>query len=62
MFFTANGITAIQVDVLSSTGFVNDSMGLAGLNTGDKVSVGGLLFNSGGTPTMVAERVLLRTQ
>jgi uncharacterized protein DUF5666 len=62
MFFTGAGITAIQVDVLSSTEFINDSTGLAGLSTGNPVSVGGLLFNTSGTPTMVAERVRLRTQ
>jgi Domain of unknown function (DUF5666) len=62
MLFTGNGVTAIQVDVLPSTEFANDSTGLAGLGVGNKVSVGGLLFNTSGTPTMVAERVLLRTQ
>src|SRR5207247_4658548 len=61
MFFTANGITAIQVDVLTTTQFFNDATGLAGLSTGNTVSVGGLLFNTTGTPTRVAEKVLLRT-
>ena len=61
MFFTANGITAIQVDVLTTTQFFNDATGLAGLSTGNTVSVGGLLFNTTGTPTLVAEKVLLRT-
>ncbi len=61
MFFTANGITAIQVDVLTTTEFFNDPTGLAGLSTGNTVSVGGLLFNTTGTPTLVAEKVLLRT-
>lgn len=61
-FFTGNGVSAVQVDVLSSTEFINDSTGLAGLSTGNTVSVGGLLFNTSGTPTIVAERVLLRTQ
>jgi len=60
-FFTAGGVSAIQVDVLSTTKFVNDSTGLAGLTSGNKVSVGGLLFKSGSTPTMVAERVFVRT-
>ena len=60
-FFTASGVSAIQVDVLSTTKFVNDSTGLAGLSTGNKVSVGGLLFNTGSTPTMGAERVFVRT-
>jgi hypothetical protein len=59
--FTASGISAIQVDVLSTTKFANDSTGLNGLSTGNKVSVGGLLFNTGTTPTMVAERVFVRT-
>jgi Domain of unknown function (DUF4382)/Domain of unknown function (DUF5666) len=61
MFFTAGGVSAIQVDVLSTTKFVNDSTGLAGLTSGNKVSVGGLLFKTGSTPTMVAERVFVRT-
>jgi hypothetical protein len=61
MFFTTNGVSAIQVDVLSTTVFINESTGLAGLSTGNNVSVGGLLFNTATTPTMVAERVFLRT-
>lgn len=61
MFFTAGGVSAIQVDVLSTTKFVNDSTGLAGLTSGNKVSVSGLLFKTGSTPTMVAERVFVRT-
>jgi hypothetical protein len=60
-FFTTSGVSAIQVDVLSTTKFVNDSTGLAGLSTGNNVSVGGLLFSTGSTPTMVAERVFVRT-
>jgi Domain of unknown function (DUF5666)/Domain of unknown function (DUF4382) len=62
MFFTTDGVSSIQVDVLSSTVFINEATGLAGLSTGNNVSVGGLLFNTGTTPTMVAERVFLRTQ
>ena len=62
MFFTTNGVNSIQVDVLSSTVFINDTTGLAGLSTGNNVSVGGLLFNTPTTPTMVAERVFVRTQ
>ena len=61
MFFTTNGVTTIQVDVLSTTEFINESTGLAGLSTGNNVSVGGLLFNTASTPTMVAEKVFLRT-
>jgi Domain of unknown function (DUF4382)/Domain of unknown function (DUF5666) len=60
-FFTMNGVTSIQVDVLSTTQFENDTTGLGGLSTGNNVSVGGLLFNTGTTPTIVAEKVLLRT-
>jgi Domain of unknown function (DUF4382)/Domain of unknown function (DUF5666) len=60
-FFTAGGVSAIQVDVLSTTKFVNVSTGLAGLSTGNKVSVGGLLFHTGSAPTIVAERVFVRT-
>ena len=59
--FTMNSVASIQVDVLSTTRFINDSTGVAGLSTGNKVSVGGLLFNTPSTPTMVAEKVLLRT-
>jgi Domain of unknown function (DUF5666)/Domain of unknown function (DUF4382) len=61
MFFATNGVSSIQVDVLSSTVFINDTTGLAGLSTGNNVSVGGLLFNTPTTPTMVAEKVFLRT-
>ena len=60
-FFTGAGVSSIQVDVLSTTKFVNDSTGLAGLTSGNKVSVGGLLFKTGSTPAMVAERVFVRT-
>jgi hypothetical protein len=60
-FLTTNNVTAIQVDVLSTTKFINDTTGLAGLSSGNRVSVGGLLFNTTGTPTMVAEKVFLRT-
>lgn len=59
--FSGSGVTSMQVDVLSTTKFINTT-GLAGLSTGKKVSVGGLLFNTGSTPTMVAERVFLRTE
>lgn len=60
MFFTSNGITSIQVDVLSTTQFFNDPMGLAGLSKGDLVSSGGLLFNNTASPIQVAERVVKR--
>ena len=52
MFFTANGITTIQVDVLTTTQFFNDATGLAGLSTGNTVSVGGLLFNTPPPPSV----------
>jgi hypothetical protein len=61
MFFTTNNVSAIQVDVLPTTTFIDDSTGLAGLSTGNNVSVGGPLFNTASTPTMVAEKVFLRT-
>jgi hypothetical protein len=57
--FTKAGITQITVDVVSATEFENVS-GLGGIQTGDTVSVGGLLFNTSGQPTDVAERVFDR--
>jgi hypothetical protein len=62
MFFTSNGITSIQVDVLSTTQFFNDPTVLTGLKAGDLVSSGGLLFKgaSASTPIQVAEKVVKR--
>jgi hypothetical protein len=54
--FTHAGINLIQVDTLGATRFI-DVSGVSGLTSGDRVSVGGLLFNTAGTPTMVAARV-----
>ncbi|HKW89856.1 MAG TPA: DUF5666 domain-containing protein [Candidatus Acidoferrales bacterium] len=64
--FTNASISAIQVDVLSTTEFESDDdammnvTGISSLANGNVVSVGGLLFNTSGTPTMVAEKVDLR--
>jgi hypothetical protein len=64
--FTNASIGSIQVDVFSTTEFESDDdsmMNITGINnlsTGNVVSVGGLLFNTSGTPTMVAEKVDLR--
>jgi hypothetical protein len=62
--FANAGIASIQVDVLSSTEFEADDgvnvTGISSLNTGNVVSVGGLLFNTTGAPTVVAEKVDLR--
>ena len=64
-FFTNAGITSIQVDVLSTTHVETEEdqmmSGLSSLNTGDAVSVRGLLFNTMTTPTMVAEKVVKRS-
>ena len=51
-------ITEIKVDTVTGTDFENVS-GVSGLADGNTVSVGGLLFNTGATPTMLAKRVLL---
>ncbi|HEV2489347.1 MAG TPA: DUF5666 domain-containing protein [Candidatus Acidoferrales bacterium] len=63
--FTNAGISSIQVDVLSATQFESDDSavnvtGISNLSTNNLVSVGGLLFNTTGTPTLVAEKVDLR--
>lgn len=64
--FTNASISSIQVDVLSSTQFESDDdamlnvTGLNNLATGNVVSVGGLLFNTATTPTLVAEKIDLR--
>jgi hypothetical protein len=49
-------ISLIDVDVVNGTQFV-DVTSLSGISPGDKVFVGGLLFNTTGAPTLVAERV-----
>jgi hypothetical protein len=51
-----SNISLVDVDVVTGTVFI-DVTGLGGVKSGDKVSVGGLLFNTTGAPTMVAERV-----
>ena len=64
-FFTNAGISSIQVDVLSNTEFETEEdqmmSGLSSVETGDTVSVRGLLFNTATTPTMVAEKVVKRS-
>jgi hypothetical protein len=65
-FFTTAGISSIQVDALSTTQFETEedqimTSGLGSLQTGNTVSVRGLLFNTMTTPTMVAERVVTRS-
>lgn len=52
-------ITEIGVDTVSGTNFENIT-GVSALADGNTVSVGGLLFNTASTPTLVAERVMLR--
>jgi hypothetical protein len=51
--------STINVLTVPTTLFVNVS-GVAGLAVGDTVSAGGLLFNTAGAPTLVAEQVLSR--
>jgi len=52
--------TSIKVQtVTGQTQFQNVS-GVSGLSVGDTVSVGGLLFNTGTTPTLLGEKVLKR--
>ena len=51
-------VTEIKVDTVTGTSFQNVS-GVSGLADGNTVSVGGLLFNTGTTPTLLAKRVLL---
>jgi Domain of unknown function (DUF5666)/Domain of unknown function (DUF4382) len=52
-------ITQIDVDTVAGTNFENIT-GVGALADGDTVSVGGLLFNTQTTPTLIAERVLQR--
>jgi hypothetical protein len=52
-------IAEIEVVTVTGTNFENIS-GVNVLSSGDTVSVGGLLFNTSMTPTLVAERVMQR--
>ena len=52
-------ITEIDVETVTGTNFENIT-GVSALAGGDTVSVGGLLFNTTTTPTLVAERVYQR--
>ncbi len=56
--FTHASVSLILVDIVPDTQFIN-VIGLSGLSSGNAVSVGGLLFNSPATPTIVARRVRL---
>ena len=58
-FFTAAGITQIQVQTSSQTEFDN-VQDITGLSVNDTVSVGGLLFNSTPSPVLLAEKVRKR--
>jgi hypothetical protein len=51
-----SNISLIDVDIVTGTVFI-DVTGLGDMRSGDKVFVGGLLFNTTGAPTLVAERV-----
>lgn len=53
---THANVSLIDVDVVTGTVFI-DVTGLGNVNSGDRVFVGGLLFNTNGAPTLVAERV-----
>jgi len=57
--FTANGITTIQVQTSSNTGFDNVA-GVNGLADSNTVSVRGLLFSSTPNPVIVADKVRKR--
>jgi len=57
--FTGAGITAIHVTLDPATKFENVT-GLSALAVNDTVSVRGLLFNTTGTPTLVAAKVVKR--
>lgn len=58
--FAKAGITQLTVEPVTGTEFDNVS-GLGAINVGDTVSVAGLLFNTSGQPTVIAERVVDRT-
>ena len=51
-----SSISLVDVDTVTGTVFI-DVTGIGGMHAGDKVFVGGLLFNTTGAPTLVAERV-----
>ncbi len=53
--FTSQGITSLRVVIDPTTLFTNTS--LSGLNTGDTISVRGLLFLVSGSPQMLAKTV-----
>ena len=53
------GITQLTVEPVTGTEFDNVS-GLGGLSAGNTVSVGGLVFNTSGQPTVIAETIVLR--
>jgi hypothetical protein len=55
-FLTHSNISLIDVDTVAGTVFI-DVTGIGAVQAGDKVFVGGLLFNTTGAPTLVAERV-----
>jgi hypothetical protein len=57
--FTSNGIMQIQVQTSSQTDFDGVS-GIGGLASGNTVSVRGPLFQTTGTPVLVAEKVRKR--
>lgn len=57
--FTANGVTTIQVQTSSQTGFDNVS-GVSGLADGNTVSLRGLLFKSTPNPVLIADKVRKR--
>jgi len=54
--FTNSGITAMQGAVVSETAFDN----LTGITLFQPIAVRGLLFNTAGTPTLVAGKISLR--
>jgi hypothetical protein len=53
-------VTEIVVDTATGTNFENGLSGVSGLSDGNTMSVGGLLFNTTSTPTLIAERVLVQ--
>ena len=57
--FTGAGVSTIQVQTSSQTGFENVA-GVSSLNVNDTASVGGLLFNSTAAPVLLAEKVRKR--
>jgi Domain of unknown function (DUF5666)/Domain of unknown function (DUF4382) len=57
--FTGAGVTSIQVQTSSNTNFQNVP-GVSALVDEDRVSLRGLLFGNGGSPILVADKVLKR--